>query len=114
MSHLKLLPAEVQAATAESIPGLCTSSQACQSARQGVGRGRVLATGKGQPACPEAGSVQLSVSLTPTLSLPPQASHRAATQASTGPQGLKGTTTLSLLQEGRDSVARRASVHVFL
>lgn len=111
MSHLKLLPAEVQAATAESIPGLCTSSQACQSARQGVGRGRVLATGKGQPACPEAGSVQLSVSLTPTLSLPPQASHRAATQASTGPQG---TTTLSPLQEERDSVARRASVHVFL
>lgn len=114
MSLFKLLPAEVQAARAESIPGLSTSGQACQSVRRGVEEGGLLATGKGQPACPEAGFVQLSVSLTPTLSLPPRASLRTATQASGGPPGLKGTTTLSQLQEQRDSVAPRASVPVFL
>ncbi len=71
--------------------------------------------GKGQPACPEAGSVQLSESLTstqstPTLSLPPPASHRTPTQASGGAQGWKGTTTQSALQGERDNIARRATV----
>lgn len=119
MSFLQL-PTEEQAASAESIPGLCTSGQAWQSVRQGAGGGRgELAMGKGQPACPEADSVQLSESLTstqsaPTLSLTPPASHRAPTQASGGAQGWKGTTTPSVLRGERDSIARRATVLSFL
>lgn len=84
------------------------------SSGRGLREGGLLATGKGQPACPEAGFVQLSVSLTPTLPLPPRASLSTATQASGGPPGLKGPTTLSQLQEQRDSMAPRASVPVFL
>lgn len=50
----------------------------------------------------------------PILSLPPPASHGAPTQASGGAQGWKVTTTPSVLQGKRDSMARRATVLSFL
>lgn len=58
----KLLPAEVQAACAESISGLCTSGQACQSVRQGVEGGRVACYGK-RAACMPRGRLRAAVSI---------------------------------------------------
>lgn len=82
------LPTKEQAASAESIPGLCTSGWACQSARQGVERGRVLAgREKGQPACPEAGCVQLSESLTPIRSTPTSLTQGANPRPVEEPRG---------------------------
>lgn len=73
----------------------------------GLGEGRCSRRVKGTPACPEASSVQLSETLTPTRptptsSLPPPASQRATTQASGETQGWKSVTTLSLLQGERE------------
>lgn len=62
MSLFKLLPAEVQAACAERIPGLCTSGQACQFVRQGVEGGRVACYGK-RAACMPRGRLRAAVSI---------------------------------------------------
>lgn len=77
-------PTEEQAASAEWVLRLSTSGQACHSTRRGPEGERKAAR---LPACPERGSMQLLESLTPykstpTLSLPPPASHSAETEAS--------------------------------
>lgn len=102
MSLVHSLPAEVHPCAVRG--------QACQPARPEAGGGGANAGRKGLLACPEAGSVQLSVSLTATLSLPPRPSRRAATQASRGPQWVEGQRHPVTVQGEGDGMRGRAGV----